>query len=60
MSYFTISSIFDKNSKMDLKVVAKCVIEQDTGLIVDEAGNKLLAKDVIICKMTPFTIMEEG
>ena len=27
---------------------------------MDEAGNKLLAKAVIICKMTPFIFTEEG
>ena len=45
---------------MDLKVAAKCIIAQDTGLVVDEAGNKLPVKSVILCKMTPFIITEEG
>ena len=45
---------------MDFKVAAKCVFEQDTGLIVDEADNKLPVKAVIVCKMTSFVIMEEG
>ena len=45
---------------MDLKVAAKCVIKQDTGLVVDEAGNKLPVKAVIICKMSPFIIIEEA
>ena len=45
---------------MDLKVAAKCVIKQDTGLVVDEAGKNLPAKAVIVCKMTPFVITDEG
>ena len=45
---------------MDLKVAAKCIVEQNTGLVVDEAGNKLPAGAVVICKMTPFIITEEG
>ena len=45
---------------MDLKVAAKCIFEQDTGLVVDEAGNKLTAKSVMLCKMTPSIITEEG
>ena len=45
---------------MDFKVVAKCVIKQDTGLVVDETGNKLPARDVIMCKMTAFVISEDG
>ena len=45
---------------MYLKVAAKCVVKQDTGLVVDEVGNKLPAKSVMFCKMTPFIITEEG
>ena len=45
---------------MDLKVVGKCFIKQESGLVIDEAGNKLLAKSVMFCKMTPFVIIEEG
>ena len=45
---------------MDFKVVAKCVIKQDTGLIVDEAGNKLPAGALIMCKITPFVITKDG
>ena len=53
-------NLFDKINRMDFKVVEKCVIEQDTDLVVDEAGNKLPARAVIMCKMTPFVITEEG
>ena len=45
---------------MDLKVTGKCFIEQESGLVIDEAGNKLLAKSVMICQITPFVITEEG
>ena len=45
---------------MDFKVVGKHFIEQDSTLIIDEAGNKLPAKSVMFCKMTPFVIIEEG
>ena len=51
--------MFNLNNRMDFKVVAKCAIEQDTGLVVDEAGNKLPARAVIMCKMTPFLITED-
>ena len=52
--------MFDKNGKMDLKVAAKCVVKQDMDLIVDEGDNKLPVKAVIVCKMTPIVITEEG
>ena len=45
---------------MDLKVAAKCAIKQDTGLVVDETSNKLPAKYLLLCKMTPFFITEDG
>ena len=45
---------------MDLKVTGKCFIKQESGLVIDEAGNKLLAKSLLFCKMTPFVITEEG
>ena len=45
---------------MDFKVSARCAIEQDTGLVVDETGNKLPAKSVVLCKITPFIITEDG
>ena len=45
---------------MDLEVAAKCTIKQDTGLVVDETGNKLPAKSMVLCKMTLFIITEEG
>ena len=45
---------------MDLEVTGKCFVEQESGLIIDEAGNKLPVKAVMFCKMTPFAITEEG
>ena len=45
---------------MDHKVTGKCFIKQESGLVIDEAGNKLSAKCVMFCKMTPFIITEEG
>ena len=54
------SSFVSQNNRNDFKVIAKCVIEQDTGLVVDGAGTKLPARAVIMCKMTPFVITEAG
>ena len=45
---------------MDIKVVAKCFIEEGSGLIVDAAGNRIPAKSVIFCKKWPFIITEDG
>ena len=45
---------------MDFKVAAKCTTEQDTGLVVDETSNKLPVKSMVLCKMTPFIITEDG
>ena len=33
---------------------------QETGLVLDMAGNRLPAGSVIMCKLTPFVIMEDG
>ena len=52
--------MIDKNSEIDLKVAAKCVIKQETSLVVDEAGNKLPGKAVMMHKLTPFVITEKG
>ena len=45
---------------MASKVSAKCLVEQKTGILVDEAGDKLQAKLVMMCQITPFVITEEG
>ena len=39
---------------------AQCFVEQETGLVLDMEGNKLPAGSVIMCKLTPFVIMEDG
>ena len=46
--------------KSALYIAAKCTIEQDTGLVVDETDNKLPAKSVVPCQMAPFIITEDG
>ena len=45
---------------MAYQVAAKCSMEQETGFLVDEAGNKLQGKSVVMCQMTPFVITKEG
>ena len=45
---------------MDLKVTGKSFIKQESGLVIDEVGNKLSEKSVVFCKMTSFVITEEG
>ena len=61
MSNFNISQIlFCQNNNMDLKVAAKCIIEQDTGIVVVEAGNKLPARAVILCKNDSILIYLRG
>ena len=42
------------------KFSAKCFIEQETGFLVDEAGNKLQPKSMVMCQMTLFVITTEG
>ena len=44
---------------MASQVAAKSSMEQETGFLVDEAGNNLHAKSVVMCQMTPFVISEE-
>ena len=38
----------------------KCFIEQGSGLVVYASGNRLPAKSVLFCRMTPFIITEDG
>ena len=45
---------------MEGTIAAQCFVEQKTGLVLDMAGNKLPARSVIMCKLTPFVIMEDG
>ena len=45
---------------MESTIAAQCFVEQGTGLVLDMVGNKLPAGLVIMCKLTPFVIMEDG
>ena len=45
---------------MDSTIAVQCMVEQDTGLVLDMAGNRLPAGSVIMCKLTAFVIMEDG
>ena len=45
---------------MDSIIAAQCMVEQDTGLVLDIAVNRLPAGSVIMCKLTAFVIMEDG
>ena len=45
---------------MDFKVAGKCFIEQESCLVVDASSNRLPAKSVLFCRMTPFMITEDG
>ena len=35
-------------------------VEQEAGLVLDMVGNRLPTGLVIMCKLTPFVIMEDG
>ena len=35
-------------------------MEQETGSLVDEMGNKLQVKSVVMCQSTPYVVTEEG
>ena len=41
-------------------IAAQFIALQDTGLVLDMAGNKLPAGSVIMCKVTGFVIMEDS
>ena len=45
---------------MESTIAAHCVVEQDTGLVLDMVGNKLPAGSVIMCKLTAFVITEDS
>ena len=48
------------NYNMESTIAAQCVVEQDTGLVLSMADNKLPAESVIMCKLTAFVITEDG
>ena len=58
--FYNVDPAFGMDYIMDFKVTGKCFIKQESGLVIDEAGNKLPAKSLMFCKMTPFGITEEG
>ena len=35
-------------------------MEQESGFLVDEMGNKLQAKSMVMCQSTPYMVTEEG
>ena len=45
---------------MECRNAAQCFVEQETGLVLDMAGNRLPAGSVIMYKLTAFVIMENG
>ena len=45
---------------MESTIAAQCIVEQDIGLVLDMAGNKLPAGSVIMCKLTALVIMEDS
>ena len=45
---------------MESTIAAQCIVEQDAGLVLNMAGNKLSAGSVIMCQLTAFVIMEDG
>ena len=50
----------EKSTQMDFKVIGKYFFKQESGLVINDVGNKLLTKSVMFCRMTPFVITEEG
>ena len=45
---------------MESTISAQCFVEQETSLVLGMVGKKLPAGLVIMCKLTPFVIMEDG
>ena len=45
---------------MEGTIAAQYLVEQETGLVLDMAGNMLSAGSDIMCKLTPFVITEDG
>ena len=45
---------------MESTIAAQSFVEQETGLVLDMVGNKLTAGLVIMCKLAPYVIMEDG
>ena len=49
-----------RNYNMESTIAAQCIVEQETGLVLDMAGNKLPPGSVIMCKLAAFVIKEES
>ena len=45
---------------MASQVAAQCIVEQETGFLVDIKGNKLQAKPIVLCQGTPYMVTGEG
>ena len=45
---------------MEGTIAAQCFVEWETCLVLDMMGNRLPAGSVILCKLTPFVITEDG
>ena len=45
---------------MESTIAAHCIVEQDTGLVLDMTGNKLPVGSVIMCKLPVIVITEGG
>ena len=45
---------------MESTIAAQCIVQQETGLVLDIVCNRLLAGSVIMCKLTPFVITKDG
>ena len=45
---------------MASKVSVQCFVQQETGFLMDESGNKLQAKSMVMCQSIPYWITEEG
>ena len=45
---------------MASQVADQCFMEQKTGFLVHEMGNKLQAKSMVIYQSTPYMVTEEG
>ena len=45
---------------MESTIAAQCLVEQETGLVLDMVGNRSPAGSVIICKLTQFVTTKDG
>ena len=45
---------------MESTIAAQCIVEQDTGLVLNMTGNRLPAGQVIMFKLTAFVIIKDS